>query len=350
MNSVYLQEAFKELNLLTEEDLNLSDINDDAELDFDDEIPDGLGSVDIIDDEAETEEEVKDSYVGKVILDCCTCHSKLYRDPADVELSEDGEIVNEDEECPFCYSTDGFKIIGQVEPYTEETTEIEITSKDNDVDDEDSEPIFDSEEDVEEIETEEEKEDVEESLTEDLNNLEFDTENEHVSIHSTEKEIPGEQMVAPISDDTQTQIENQDASEEEVPEEDINQEVSVEDNTEESAEDIFDFNDSEDVDVPIEDFDEESFDQANESYLRKKFENVNSYKTVGVTSSNNKLFVEGIIKFNSGNARKTNYILEAYDSDNKNVRFNVSNKEMVNESYILTGKVNNNKLITELFK
>ena len=122
MESNLLQEAFKQLEglgALTEEDINIS--NPDEELDnflksyqVDPEVEEEETDIEIIDPETEDEEELQDSYEGKVILDCCVCHSKIYKDPSEVEVDEDGCVVNLDTECPYCYSSDGFKVVGQV--------------------------------------------------------------------------------------------------------------------------------------------------------------------------------------------------------------------------------------------
>lgn len=146
--SVYLQEAFKALDsILNEEDFNLGTIdgvkdaeeflNDEEEIDF----------TDVMDPEATTEEEVKDSYVGDVILDCTVCHSKVYKSPDEVHIDEEEGLANTDEECPYCYSTDGYTIIGEVAPYGEKEEEVEETE---------------DEEEVEEVEDEEE---IEEALS-----------------------------------------------------------------------------------------------------------------------------------------------------------------------------------------
>lgn len=123
MENVYLQEAFKALDILNEEDFNLTSTDgfEDAK-DFIDK-DEKSDFIDVIDPEAETEEELKDSYVGDVILDCCVCHSKLYKHPEEVHLDEEEGLANMDEECPFCYSTDGYTIIGQVAPFEEEEKE-----------------------------------------------------------------------------------------------------------------------------------------------------------------------------------------------------------------------------------
>lgn len=133
MKKEYLSEAFRQLELLNEEDFNLSTTADNSDLkDFLDNDDMGVMSLDVIDPEAETEEDLEDSYTGKVILDCCVCHSKLYKDKEEVQIDEEQDLANTDEECPFCYSRDGFKIIGEVAPYgeTEEETEIEEEPED----------------------------------------------------------------------------------------------------------------------------------------------------------------------------------------------------------------------------
>lgn len=123
--SQYLSEAFKRLNFLNEETFSITDggLEDFEKFRDEDEIED---SIDVIDPEADTEEDLEDSYVGKVILDCCVCHSKLYKDVEDVII--DGDIANTNEECPFCYTVDGFKVIGQVASFNGE-------KDDDDVDD-----------------------------------------------------------------------------------------------------------------------------------------------------------------------------------------------------------------------
>ena len=133
MKKEYLSEAFRQLELLNEEDFNLSTTADNSDLkDFLDNDDISVMSLDVIDPEAETEEDLEDSYTGKVILDCCVCHSKLYKDKEEVQIDEEQDLANTDEECPFCYSNDGFKIIGEVAPYgeTEEETEIEEEPED----------------------------------------------------------------------------------------------------------------------------------------------------------------------------------------------------------------------------
>lgn len=118
----YLTEAFRALDALNEETFSVSDdgIKKLAEFETDDDL---LDEITVFDADAENTEDLEDSYVGKVIVDCNVCHSKIYKDKSDVVIDEETQNANIDEECPYCYSTDGFKVIGEVAPMTTETEE-----------------------------------------------------------------------------------------------------------------------------------------------------------------------------------------------------------------------------------
>lgn len=144
MKKEYLSEAFRQLELLNEEDFNLSTTADNSDLkDFLDNDDISVMSLDVIDPEAETEEDLEDSYTGKVILDCCVCHSKLYKDKEEVTVDEEEDLANTDEECPFCYSNDGFKIIGEVAPYGETEAEPEVEEEPEDIEHEENKEDMD---------------------------------------------------------------------------------------------------------------------------------------------------------------------------------------------------------------
>lgn len=135
MKKEYLSEAFRQLELLNEEDFNLSTTADNSDLkDFLDSDDMSVMSLDVIDPEAETEEDLEDSYTGKVILDCCVCHSKLYKDKEEVQIDEEQDLANVGEECPFCYSNDGFKVIGEVAPYGESEEEPDVKDEEHEDD------------------------------------------------------------------------------------------------------------------------------------------------------------------------------------------------------------------------
>lgn len=133
MSANYLNEAFTQLQLLNEEEFNLTDkdsIEDikslvDAPVD---------ASIDIIDPDANSEDELSDSYVGKVVLDCSVCHSKIYKDPSEIVIDEVEELANVGEECPYCYTADGFKVLGQIAPFSDDVqpTEDEVSEEEAD--------------------------------------------------------------------------------------------------------------------------------------------------------------------------------------------------------------------------
>lgn len=145
MEKLY-ENAFKVLNLLEEEDFELDAIEDNELKDFlDDEEEE---TVDIIDPMAEDEEDVKDSYMDKVVLECSVCHSLIYKDPSEIvedEESEDG-LVNTGDECPYCMSTDGYKIVGQIAPYETTDVTVEVEPKDEEEGEEEVEVEDDTEE------------------------------------------------------------------------------------------------------------------------------------------------------------------------------------------------------------
>ena len=79
MSFDYLNEAFKKLSLLNEETFDtsltgLNQLSDFMDKDASDDV------VKVIDTEAEFEDEVQDSYIGKVITNCNVCHSHIPRE------------------------------------------------------------------------------------------------------------------------------------------------------------------------------------------------------------------------------------------------------------------------------
>lgn len=485
----YLNEAFKALSALNEDTFTLSDdgIKKLSEFEQNDDLSDDIS---VIDTEAETEDELQDSYVGKVILDCSVCHSKLYKDKEEVTLDEEGLLANVGEECPYCYTSDGFKVIGEVSEFSDETetddddiekpvddenadddvetldeslnedysekyiikantndgkvfyydaeldnltTEVERATQyaDYDIANDDLAMILGScENDFEFItvetvpqldllnkdDTVEEavatlerpmstldgtlgnvltahkdelskvrgREDglafldsiepevknkgylrrikeqiakipeykvpmllynlilkgdglgVEESLTEDVNNVQVDTDdatvsvsqddNGTVTVQTTPKDdgtTPmSDETIVPVSDETQTEIENNTGD------------------------------DEEEIDIAIDEFDEESFDELGESYLKSIYENVDSYRTTNITNYNDQIKVEGLIKFDTGSERKTSFIFESKDcTKSGKLRFIGENVEITNgkKAFTITGSLNEKKFITESF-
>lgn len=146
--SKIIQEAFREFNLLNEAEEFTLDVSGVDELSsfLDMAGGDDDTDVEVIDLEAEAKEDLKNSYMGKVIVDCNVCHSNIFMNKEDVVVDEEGN-VNMETECPYCMSNEGYTIIGEVAPYGAETEEPE----------EDVEP---EEEPIEDVESEEDDEEL----------------------------------------------------------------------------------------------------------------------------------------------------------------------------------------------
>lgn len=308
----YLSEAFKKLDFLTEEDFSL--YNTDSIDDMGQLLADpGTPSQDVIDPEAETEDELQDTYIGKVILHCPVCNSMVYKKLEDIVKDDVEELVNVGEECPYCYTSEGFKVIGIVSPFEEGKDE-----EDN-------------------SETTEETE-VEKSVNEEFEKVEVATEDQKVTldadddgkltieaepVKNTEEEA---EVLAPVPEEVADDI---DATSEDPQSED------------------------DEVDYDVEDFDSDSFDELGEAYLKSVYENVSSYKTTDVSSQGNTLVVEGLIKFNSGKMKPTKFVFEAKTATKNNkLRFIGENKNITRgrKAFTLTGTLNENKsFITERF-
>lgn len=153
MSANYLNEAFTQLQLLNEEEFNLTDkdsIEDikslvDAPVD---------ASIDIIDPDANSEDELSDSYVGKVVLDCSVCHSKIYKDPSEIVIDEVEELANVGEECPYCYTADGFKVLGQIAPFSDD-----VQPTEDEVSEEEADDVVEDDADDDEDDTDEDEDD-----------------------------------------------------------------------------------------------------------------------------------------------------------------------------------------------
>ena len=127
MSKSYLAEAFEQLDLVDAGEFNFDNkgaeelgkfMEDDVFADFET----------VIDLEATTEELLKDSYIGMGILGCEICHSMIYKDPEEITIDEETQMANVGECCPYCYETQGFKVIGKVAPFEEVSVEVEKTT------------------------------------------------------------------------------------------------------------------------------------------------------------------------------------------------------------------------------
>lgn len=75
----------------------------------------------IVDLEAETEEDLLPSYVGKLIIQCPQCMTLFYKSEEDIERSEENpDVVNLNEPCQHCGNSSGYTLIGKVDTVGEE--------------------------------------------------------------------------------------------------------------------------------------------------------------------------------------------------------------------------------------
>ena len=525
----YLNEAFKQLEMLNEEEFNLNDkdavkdMKDFMGIDVDD-------SVEVIDPNAETEDDLEDSYVGKVILDCVVCHSKQYKDPNEVVI-DDGELANVGEECPFCYTSDGFKVVGQVAPFDESDEDDDDQDEDDDYDeDEDDDSEFESwrnriQECLKRL-NEAEMSDEDKADSEVLRNIYYktqqranaaltpdekavlakyglsrdsgtknivdkdwnklvqrrrrqdsdkvnladrarkmgpraknnkdlylafrssDTTDSHDArgryrqtyqrqrniANSANMQEPVQQMKNALHSRNfaNKELNSIDANAEDRRQKEINRhndamaaidndakwrrktysdrketnqktidkllkrktdeslervEVETDDQvlsmsqddtgkltvsstpvettivpvSDETQQDIELHTDdvnsedaelnSENADLDIDDFDEQSFDELGEGYLKRVYENVDKYKTTAVKTSGKKLTVEGLITFKSGNTKNTQFIFEAKSNKNNSFKFVGENAQISRgkKSFAISGSLNNKQLVVESF-
>lgn len=349
----YINEAFKRLDLLEEQmfDTSLNGINELSDF-MDNDNTEEI--VRVIDPDADTDEQIQDSYVGKVIINCNVCHSHVFENKEEIKIEEDG-AVNIDMQCPYCGEQEGFIIVGEIAPYgePENKSEEDVTPPE--------EPVTEtkSEEGLEEAlrigaefdDEHEGKEDMNENkplrmsratkraMQEDFKEVSITTDNQHMEMTSDENgkvtvttepvaEQPAdEDMIVPVSDKTEEEI---------LANNDI-EETPVDD----------------EVEVDFEEVDEEGLNDLGESYFRKVYENVNSFRTTSVAANSKALVVEGLITFASGAKKKTGFIFEAQDVNKRGqLRFRGSNKHLSEsaDAFSLVGRIDNKKLFVESLK
>jgi hypothetical protein len=176
----------------------------------------------IVDLDAETEEDILPSYVGKVIMQCPQCMTLFYKNEEDIEKSEETpDVVNINELCQHCGNASGYTLVGKVggieegeaENFDLDDIDVEVDENELNLDfpeegteevdaegvgegaeemsDEDFDFDLDFEEESTEEEEEEEAEEANESLhnselldkIEDKNELKTDIESEHLTLN-----------------------------------------------------------------------------------------------------------------------------------------------------------------------
>ena len=181
------------------------------------------------------------------------------------------------------------------------------------------------------------------SIKEGMEDISITTEDQVIKVKATPR-ADKETIVPPVEE---TPIEEEDLPIEDVEEEDETADVVEDEATDEVTDE------SENLeDVEVEEIDDEVAGELGESYLKRVYDNVSSFKLTDGSIAGNKLILEGIIGFKSGKKAKTSFILESKEVTKRGrVRFVGMNENISNNksAYTLTGKIENKKLMIESF-
>ena len=302
--SKYIQEAFKQYALLESDDFDLSPEGLDTLGSYVNQAVEDEG-IDVVDLEAQAEDEIKQSYIGKVICECKVCHSNLFYNKEDIYFNDEG-VANIDDECPYCMSMEGYNVIGEIKPYTGD----------------EDEPVDEDEDEIDDMPEIDEPED---DLDESVDRTGTDKLRGSKKLSGV-KALNGRKSLLSDKVDKQHKIDN-----------DLHESVDSED-------------DEDETDINPEEFDEEAFDELGESFLRKNYNNVQSYKTTKVTCNEDLINVEGTISFRSGNSKKTNFIFKPSQVKNGKYIFEGYNAQIhkkARKPFKLTCNFKNNVVISE---
>lgn len=105
-----------------------------------------------------------------------------------------------------------------------------------------------------------------------------------------------------------------------------------------------------DTEADVAEVEEESFNRLGERFLKRTYENVDSFELNDATTVGNTLQLEGVIRFKSGKERATRFILEAKDmTPEGRVRFIGENKQLctAKKAFTVSGRLSEGKFIAE---
>ena len=353
-----LLEAFKRLKLCEETFDLSSDIGKPDELKSyvadDVEIP----VEEIIDMTADDKEDLQNSYVGKIIIECPCCRSKFYHDKDTIIFDQESNLANVDEACPICTSTGGFTIIGKIEDIdnkAEDEDKIEVEKHDDQESiEEDCKSSFleRKKKNIEKIKDESEDESNVDMIEEEIpvdsdNNRSYIKVDESIEIKAEDEdkievekhddgsmtvEVPVEskdETIAPLTDEDEVEIEENKPVEEEKVEVEIPEEP-VEDEE-------------------ITDIDAETFDKLGESFMKKVYSNVKNFNFISVDATDDALIVEGLITYTSGNTKNTTFKFNNACKTNNKLILEGTNDTFSNSKhpFTLKGKNVNGKFVCE---
>ena len=153
----------------------------------------------IVDLDAESEEDILPSYVGKLIMQCPQCMTLFYKNEEDIEKSEETpDVVNINEICQHCGNSGGYTLVGKVGG-VDESEAANFDTEDLSLEGSEDELNLDfPEEGTEEVDTEGTGEGAEEmSEEEDLDlDLDLDLEEESTEDEETNESLHNSKMLA----------------------------------------------------------------------------------------------------------------------------------------------------------
>lgn len=389
-----LNEAFKQLDELDEQMFDISDkgkvdelvsfVTDDAQ----DEV------TPVIDTKAETEDDLKTSYVGDYILQCNTCLSLFYKNKDELKYNPDSQTFNEEDVCPVCGSTTGYNLIGKVasvdlekefseveEPKQEEPKpepEQEVNPDDNVIAEDVTsfiKPLKEVDSTQAEYNPEDDKIDTEEETDYTLNKQKIIDKvkaslSKNLSLNSDDisdeeannvfSDIIGgatSEVIDKLDDKeeqeikAQTTIDNKDDKDLGTVDVDLSTSTDTEEDTDKedtSGDEL------EDDEVEVTDFDEGVFNNQISKALREQYYNVANFATTAVKDKGNYIVVEGVINFKAkagnkvGNRKFESITLRPIKVSKDKAVFNGSSNSL--SKFILEAKIDNKNIIAESIK
>lgn len=287
----------------------------------------------IVDLDADSEDELQPSYVGKIIIQCPQCMTLFYKDKNDIVPSdEDPNTVNVGEVCQHCGNDSGYMLIGKTEAVQPEELEGGIDSGDGQELPQDEEPQGEEqgaeeskeEEPVDEEPKEEEPKDEEpkegkapEDEDQDYELPEVPLDDEEPKEEKTGEDEESDEdrkkreslTEAPLTEDALSDLPMPELADEVVGKNGLMDEKEFKTPVTPSEIDRYFAQDKakgpapDPDEIEVDEFDEDSFDEALEPWLRDTYENVDHYKTVSVEEKGDRFIVEGAYSKGDGQPR-----------------------------------------------
>lgn len=343
----------------------------------------------VVDTDAETVDDLKTNYVGKLILQCPTCKTFIYKNKEDVNEDEASGLCNVGEQCPNCKSDSGWVLSGQVAPIPTDADgkipDIDDLPKENDNEDIPNDEVGSNEDEIDrqdedgidniDASNEDEEEEVKESLNkplkEDYDDIEgFEPDDRCVYLFAAEsitnKDLDTARAygLEPLginiferSDYTEYNLVMRGTYEdlkdycddylgyEMHPdylyhEEDFGGNIDIPLGSEDE------------VDVDISDVDEKLFENLVNKFLNEVYENVDHFtlNEGKIDDEHGTLKLEGTITFKSGKTKNTTFLFEGVEvAKNGKIRFNGLNETFSksNKAFRLTTSLKEGKLLAE---